>query len=54
VDQLRQSEVAHRLNVSRATISVTFGRGRIESIAGLVHAIGLIFADGAARAGAGA
>jgi hypothetical protein len=54
VDQLRQSEVAHRLNVSRATISVTFGRGKVDSIAGLAHAIGLIFADGAQRAGAAA
>jgi len=54
VDQLRQSEVAQRLNVSRATISVAFGRGRVRSIAALVHAIGLIFRDGVARSDAAA
>jgi DNA-binding CsgD family transcriptional regulator len=36
---LRQSEVAERLGVRRATISVSFGRARIQSLTGLVAAI---------------
>ena len=44
IDALRQSEVAERLGVRRATISVSFGRARIQSLAGLVAAIRRVYA----------
>ena len=48
VDGLRQSEVAERLEVSRATISVMAERARIRRIEGLLHAVRRIVADGIA------
>lgn len=44
LDGLRQSEVAERLGVRRATISVSFGRARIQSLTGLVAAIRRVYA----------
>ena len=46
VDGLRQAEVAERLRVARATISVAHARGAIRSIDRLVTAIGTIFRAG--------
>lgn len=46
VEHLRQSEVAERLDVSRATISVMAERARIRRIEGLLAAIRRIVADG--------
>jgi DNA-directed RNA polymerase specialized sigma24 family protein len=43
LDGLRQSEVAERLGVRRATISVSFGRARVQSLAGLVAAIRRVY-----------
>jgi DNA-binding CsgD family transcriptional regulator len=43
VEGLRQADVAARLNVSRATVSVAFGRGRIAGIAGLERALHKLF-----------
>jgi RNA polymerase sigma factor (sigma-70 family) len=42
VDGLRQSEVAARLGVTRATVSVVANRGRIRSIRRLHHALGIL------------
>jgi hypothetical protein len=53
VEHLRQADVAERLDVSRASVSVTWGRGRVRSIDRLTRALRTIFADGAAAAGAG-
>jgi len=50
IDELRRAEAAARLNVSRATVSVTADRGRIRHIEGLVRALGTIFRDGVERA----
>jgi len=46
IDGLRQSEVAGRLGVRRATISVSFARARIQSLTGLVAAIRRLYATG--------
>jgi len=46
VDGLRQSEVAARLGVSRATISVMAERARIRRIEGLGRAVRRIVSDG--------
>jgi RNA polymerase sigma factor (sigma-70 family) len=46
VDGLRQAEVAERLEVSRATISVTYARGGVRSIERLANAIRTMFAAG--------
>jgi RNA polymerase sigma factor (sigma-70 family) len=46
VEGLRQAEVAERLNVSRATISVTYARGGVRSIERLAHAVRTLFAAG--------
>jgi DNA-binding CsgD family transcriptional regulator len=46
LEGLRQAEVADRLDVSRATVSVTFGRAGIRSIERLASAIRLVFAQG--------
>ena len=46
VEGLRQSEVAERLDVSRATISVMAERARIRRIEGLLAALRRIVADG--------
>lgn len=43
LEGLRQSEVAERLGVRRATISVSFGRARIQSLTGLVAAIRRVY-----------
>ena len=50
VDRLRQSEVAERLEVSRATISVMAERARIRRIEGLLDVVRRIVADGVAAA----
>jgi RNA polymerase sigma factor (sigma-70 family) len=47
VDGLRQSEVAERLDVSRATISVMAERARIRRIGGLVAVLRRIVSDAA-------
>jgi len=47
LDDLRQAEIADRLDVSRATVSVTFGRARVRSIERLAAAVRLVFAQGA-------
>jgi DNA-binding CsgD family transcriptional regulator len=50
LDDLRRSDAAERLHVSRATVSVIADRARIRHLAGLARALGAIFAEGAARA----
>lgn len=50
VDGLRQSEVAERLEVSRATISVMAERARIRRIDGLLSALRRIVTEGVAAA----
>jgi RNA polymerase sigma factor (sigma-70 family) len=49
-DRLRQAEIAERLGVSRATVSVTWARGSVNSIDRLGHAIRAIFSAGVQRA----
>lgn len=44
LDGLRQADVADRLDVSRATVSVTFGRAGVRSIDRLASAIRRVFA----------
>ena len=53
VEGLRQADVAERLAVSRATISVPWARSRVRSIERLARALRTIFADGVSAAGAG-
>jgi DNA-directed RNA polymerase specialized sigma24 family protein len=53
VEHLRQADVADRLDVSRASVSVTWGRGRVRSIDRLARALRTIFREGTASAGAG-
>jgi hypothetical protein len=50
VEHLRQSEVAERVGVSRATISVMAERARIRRIEGLLAVVRRIVADGIAAA----
>jgi predicted DNA-binding protein (UPF0251 family) len=51
VERLRQSDVAERLGVSRATISVMAERARVRRIEGLLGALRQIVTEGvAARA----
>ena len=45
IDDLRQSEVAERLNVRRATISVSFSRARIRSLQRLVAGIRRVYSS---------
>jgi DNA-directed RNA polymerase specialized sigma24 family protein len=45
IEGLRQSEVAERLGVRRATISVSFGRAKVQSVQRLVAAIWRIYAS---------
>ncbi|MFM2105894.1 MAG: hypothetical protein RL338_926 [Chloroflexota bacterium] len=52
VDGLRQSQVAARLGVARATISVMTARGHLRSIARLVTAIRLVVGERTAAAAA--
>jgi RNA polymerase sigma factor (sigma-70 family) len=51
LDRLRQSEVAERIGVSRATISVMAERARIRRIEGLLAVLRRIVADGVAASG---
>jgi len=46
IEDLRQSEVADRLHVRRATISVSFSRARIRSLQQLVAGIRRVYASG--------
>jgi DNA-binding CsgD family transcriptional regulator len=46
IEGLRQSEVAERLNVRRATISVSFARARVTPLARLAAAIRMAYAGG--------
>jgi DNA-directed RNA polymerase specialized sigma24 family protein len=48
LDGLRQAEVADRLEVSRATVSVTYGRAGVRSIERMAAAVRLIFAQAGA------
>jgi RNA polymerase sigma factor (sigma-70 family) len=50
VGGLRQADVAERLGVSRATISVTWSRSRVRSIERLARALRTVFAAGVASA----
>ena len=52
LEGLRQADVADRLDVSRATVSVTWGRARVRSLGRLADATRTIFADGVAAAAA--
>jgi DNA-directed RNA polymerase specialized sigma24 family protein len=47
VDGLRQAEVAERLEVSRATVSVVAGRGRVREIGRLARALRALLAGAA-------
>jgi predicted DNA-binding protein (UPF0251 family) len=49
VDQLRQSEAAGRLGVSRATVSVMADRAGIRHLQRLARTLAVIFSDGVAR-----
>ena len=49
LDDLRRSEAAERLKVSRATVSVIADRARVRHLEGLARALTAIFAEGAAR-----
>jgi hypothetical protein len=53
VDELRQSDAAEHLHVSRATVSVIADRARVRHLEGLARALAAIFTDGAARAADG-
>ena len=46
LDDLRQSEVAERLDVSRATVSVTYGRAGVRSIERVAAAVRTLFRMG--------
>jgi len=46
LEDLRQSEVADRLHVRRATISVSFNRARVRPLQGLVAGIRRIYSEG--------
>ena len=50
VENLRQSEAAERLRVSRATVSVIADRARVRHLARLSAALASIFHDGVSRA----
>jgi DNA-binding CsgD family transcriptional regulator len=51
IEGLRQSEVAERLGVRRATISVSFGRARVQSVQRLVAAIRKVYSGAGAPTG---
>ena len=53
VDGLRRSEVAERLHVRRATISVAANRAHLRSIERLAHALSSLVADGIEAAAGG-
>lgn len=46
IEEMRQSEVADRLKVRRATISVSFSRARVRSLQRLVAGIRRVYASG--------
>jgi RNA polymerase sigma factor (sigma-70 family) len=48
IDDLRQSEVADRLKVRRATVSVAFSRARVRSLQRFVAGLRLVYAGDAA------
>jgi hypothetical protein len=50
VDEIRRADVAERLRVSRATVSVIADRGRIRHVGRLAAALAVLFGDGVARA----
>ena len=52
IDDLRQSQVADRLNIRRATVSVAFSRARIRSLARFVEGLRLVYAGARELAGA--
>jgi RNA polymerase sigma factor (sigma-70 family) len=54
VDGLRRSEIAERLGVSRATVSVIAARARVQHLGRLADALATVFRGGAASAGSGA
>jgi DNA-directed RNA polymerase specialized sigma24 family protein len=58
IDDLRQSEVADRLKIRRATVSVAFSRARVRSLQRFVAGMRLVYAGAgagaAAEAGVGA
>ncbi len=54
VEHLRQADVAERLHVSRATVSVTYARANIRSIERLAGAVRDIFAAGVRATSEGA
>jgi predicted DNA-binding protein (UPF0251 family) len=45
IDEMRQSEVADRLKVRRATISVSFSRARVRSLQRLVAGMRRVYAS---------
>jgi DNA-binding NarL/FixJ family response regulator len=45
IEGLRQSEVAERLGVRRATISVSFGRAKVLTVARLIVAIRRVYSS---------
>jgi DNA-binding CsgD family transcriptional regulator len=49
VEGLRQSEIAERLNVARATVSVSFARGNVRNLARLLAAVRLLWREGIDR-----
>ena len=53
IDGLRQSEVADRLGVRRATISVSFGRAKVQTLQRLVAAIRKVYSSAGAQASDG-
>jgi RNA polymerase sigma factor (sigma-70 family) len=50
IEDMRQSEVAERLNVRRATISVSFSRARVRSLQRLVAGIRRVYSSGCTEA----
>jgi hypothetical protein len=50
IDGLRQSEIADRLGVRRATISVAFGRAKVQPVQRLVAAIRSVYAGAGTEA----
>ena len=50
IDDLRQSQAAEHLGVSRATVSVIADRARVRHLQGLVRTLASIFAEGVRRA----
>jgi hypothetical protein len=52
VEGLRQSDIAERLGVARATVSVSFARGDVRNLGRLLDAVRAIWAEGVAAAAA--